>query len=95
MFVYVTKKKKKTSNQNMKHEGVKYPCDQCDYKATQKQFLLEHEKSKHEGVMFSCDQCEYKQHRSDICQDMKNQNMKVLGIHVINVTIKQQQREIC
>ena len=38
------------------HEGVKYPCDQCDYKATQKGSLLSHIKSKHEGVKYPCDQ---------------------------------------
>ena len=30
----------------------KFPCDQCDYKATQKSSLLTHIKSKHEGVKF-------------------------------------------
>ena len=43
-----------------KHEGVKYPCYQCDYKATQKGNLLTHLKSKHEGVKYPCDQCDYK-----------------------------------
>ena len=32
------------------HEGVKYPCDQCDYKATQKGHLLKRKKSIHEGA---------------------------------------------
>jgi len=42
------------------HEGVKYPCEQCDYKATQKSHLLTHIKSIHEGVKFPCKQCDYK-----------------------------------
>ena len=29
------------------HEGVRYPCDQCDYKATQKGSLKRHKKSNH------------------------------------------------
>ena len=30
------------------HEGVRYPCDQCDYKASQKESLKTHRKSKHQ-----------------------------------------------
>ena len=29
------------------HEGVRFPCDQCDYKATQKTNLKKHRKGKH------------------------------------------------
>ena len=32
------------------HEGVKFPCDKCNFKATQKANLLTHIKSIHEGV---------------------------------------------
>ena len=32
------------------HEGVKFPCNQCDYKATQKSNLLKHIKSIHDCV---------------------------------------------
>ena len=42
------------------HEGVKFPCIQCDYKVTQKGDLMLHIKSKHEGVRFPCIQCDYK-----------------------------------
>ena len=42
------------------HEGVKFPCEQCDYKATEKGELLRHMKSIHEGVKFTCEQCDYK-----------------------------------
>ena len=45
------------------HRGVKYPCDQCEYKATVKYNLTKHVKSKHEGVYedikYPCDLCEY------------------------------------
>ena len=43
-----------------KHEGVRYPCDQCDYRATQKSLLLNHIKAKHEGVKYPCEQCDFK-----------------------------------
>ena len=42
------------------NEGVKFPCDQCDYKTTRKNSLMTHIKSRHEGVKFPCDQCDYK-----------------------------------
>jgi len=48
--------------QHMKsaHRGVKYNCEQCEYKATTKSTLLRHVRSVHEGVKFNCEQCEYK-----------------------------------
>ena len=39
------------------HEGVRYPCDQCDFQARRKSSLTEHI-LKHEGVKYSCDQCD-------------------------------------
>ena len=42
------------------HKGIKYPCDQCDFKATQKSNLLTHIKSIHECVKYPCEQCEHK-----------------------------------
>ena len=44
---------------------MKFPCDQCDYKATWKSHLLTHIKSKHKGVKFPCDQCDYKATRKE------------------------------
>ena len=41
------------------HEGKKYPCDQCTYKAAQKDNLLKHRQSIHEGVKYWCEQCNY------------------------------------
>ena len=40
------------------HEGVKYPCDQCDYQGT-KGTLTVHIKSKHKGITYACKQCDY------------------------------------
>ena len=35
-------------HQAAKHEGVRYPCDMCDYMATQKTSLKKHKEAKHE-----------------------------------------------
>ena len=42
------------------HEGVKYPCTKCSYKATQTGDLQQHIKSVHEGFRYFCDQCDFK-----------------------------------
>ena len=36
-----------------KHEGVKYLCEQCDYKATRCGNVLRHIEFKHEGVKYT------------------------------------------
>ena len=38
---------------------MRYTCDQCDYKVTQKRNLKSHIKSVHENVRYICDQCIY------------------------------------
>ena len=40
--------------------GVRYPCDQCDYKATLVISLKRHIESEHDGIKYPCNQCEYK-----------------------------------
>ena len=42
-----------------KHEGVNYPCDQCDFKETCRAALLRHTNSKHKGIIYPCDQCDF------------------------------------
>ena len=43
------------------HEGVKYNCDQCEYKCTSKCNITTYiQYSKHYGVKYGCSQCEYK-----------------------------------
>ena len=37
-----------------KHEGIKYPCNQCDYQATKQGSLQTHIQSKHEGIKYPC-----------------------------------------
>ena len=42
------------------HDGIKYQCDQSDYKAAQQSYIKTHKKSIHEGIKYHCDQCDYK-----------------------------------
>ena len=39
------------------HKGVKFPCNQCDYQATNQSNLKVHVKSIHEGVKYACEYC--------------------------------------
>ena len=43
----------------VKHLGVRYPCSQCDYVATQMSHLNRHVQSKHELIKYPCSQCGY------------------------------------
>ena len=42
-----------------KHEGVRYSCNYCDYKATQPGNLKTHKSSVHEGLGYACSYCQY------------------------------------
>ena len=48
------------THQESKHEGVRFECDKCDYKAMQMGNLKTHKESKHECVRYECDKCDYK-----------------------------------
>ena len=48
---FETKKKNKWHKMSI-HEGIRYQCDQCDYKATQKRDLKTHRMSVHEGIKY-------------------------------------------
>jgi hypothetical protein len=48
------------NHKQAQHEGVRYGCNQCDYKAPYNGQLTKHKQDQHEGVRFGCDQCEYK-----------------------------------
>ena len=39
----------------LKHEGICYTSDQCEYNAGMKSNLERHIKEKHEGVCYTCD----------------------------------------
>ena len=39
------------------HLGIRYPCDQCDYQATQKNHLKKHKEAKHR--LLKCEYCPF------------------------------------
>ena len=41
------------------HEGIRYPCDLCEYVATDQSNLKKHKDSIHEGIRYFCEQCDY------------------------------------
>ena len=42
------------------HEGIRWPCSQCEYSARDKYTLNKHVRAEHESsVVFKCDDCEY------------------------------------
>ena len=49
----------KQCDSKTKEDQKKFPCKQCDYKATQNGNLLKHIQSVHIGVKFTCDLCDY------------------------------------
>ena len=74
MWLYYTARYKGhlISHTKAKHQGVKFPCDQCD-EAMRWSNLLRYKKSKHEGVRFPCDQCDYKANfRSHLTSHIKS-----------------------
>ena len=48
-----------------KHEGIKYPCNFCDFKAAEKCQVKRHEESIHEGIRYSCNQCKFQATRAE------------------------------
>ena len=42
-----------------KHEGVRYPCDKCEFVTTKARNRMLHIRRKHEGVRYPCDKCKY------------------------------------
>ena len=46
-------------NRRSVHEGMKYPCGQCEYQATLKGNLDRHKRAVHQEIKYPCGQCEY------------------------------------
>lgn len=62
-----------------KHEGVRYVCKYCGYKATQPSNLKRHIKYKHEGLRYECPHCESQlTTRSSLLRHMKSSNCGVI-----------------
>ena len=57
------------------HDGVKYSCESCDYKATTKGNLQRHVVSVHDGVKHSCEYCDYKATKKAAFEHMCNLSM--------------------
>ena len=58
-----------------KHEGIKYPCNQCDYQATQQRLLQTHIQSVHEGIKYPCNQCDHQAtQKSDLKRHKKTRH---------------------
>ena len=59
------------------HEGVKYPCGQCDYEATLKSNLDQHKRGVYEGIKYSCILCSYQASwRKGVQNHMKKYHIK-------------------
>ena len=61
--MYATTKRNLQLHVKSVHDGVKYNCERCDYKATTKSSLcmyIVHVQSIHEGVKYNCKICDYK-----------------------------------
>jgi len=56
------------------HEGVRWPCDRCDFIGSYKDDLKLHIKAVHEGFKLKCDQCDF--------TTIKNTKLKV---HILKV----------
>ena len=54
------KKSNLKTHQMAVYNDVKYPCDKCDFKASQKYYLQIHMRSIHEGFRYPCNECDYK-----------------------------------
>jgi hypothetical protein len=90
---HVTTNRNLTTHKQSRHEGKKYPCDSCDYQATERGHITTHKQSKHEGKKYPCDyQATYvtiKQLKEDTLPLINSHNIKARPIPVTHVTIGQ------
>ena len=56
--------------------GKKYPCDECDFQATQKSNLTKHHQSVHMGKKYPCGECCYQ------ATETGSLNQHMLAIHM-------------
>ena len=43
-----------------KHEGVRYGCNQCEFKGYSQYLFIPHKEAIHKGMRYECDMCSYK-----------------------------------
>jgi len=58
-FVSANKTNLKQHRKVVKHIGMRYPCDQCEYIATSVSHTKSHKEAKHEGIRYPCELCEF------------------------------------
>ena len=64
-----------------KHEGLRFACDLCDYKAVRFSTLKRHTESVHDGTKYLCKYCsyqtshtqEFKKHMNDCHKSIKEE----------------------
>ena len=60
------------------HLDIKYRCDTCEYKATQKGHLKTHMESVHSGIQYQCDKCEFKtKQRGNLKRHMNSAHLHI------------------
>jgi len=74
----------------MIHEGIRYPCDLCEYQAKSKRKLKDHKEFKHEGVHYPCDMCNY---QSPTQSRLKDHYKKKHHIFIDNFDFVKQQKQ--
>ena len=52
------------------HEGVKYPCGQCNYQTTRKRHHAEHKRAVHEGSNILVDNAAYNSLRREALEEI-------------------------
>ena len=70
-----------------KHEGIRYPCNQCEFASTKPGILKAHKKSKHEGIRYPCDECDYAAKDQKYLKRHKESKHSGIGTLVTNAII--------
>ena len=86
---YAGSRSKVYEHKKIKHEGVRYPCSECDYKAGCLCNLRQHTESTHKGVRYYFGQCQSSFSGERSLKRHKRTLTKVLGILVINANFRQ------
>ena len=82
MCEYQTKfKNALTRHGQVKHEGIRYPCGQCNALFSTKFNLSAHQKTAHENCQYTCDPCDYKgttqSHLKRHMKSSRHENVKI------------------
>ena len=70
----------------MLYSGIRYPCSNCNYKATDPGHLKTHINAKHLGMRFYCTQCPDRPSFTQQTDLKKHTNAKHLGVTALTVT---------